>query len=141
MSSLYLTEDVERLLLMKFTGAWDLANEYAPDSDMPKATPALNRTGTNLAHKVDIDRAYRSCEFTQSDQMVLYLRYGCEKTIDQVAEELQFTKGSVKEVLEWAVAELVSELNTAHRRKEARDDADQERELRKVRQRISATMM
>lgn len=129
---MYNVENVEKLLLAFFTGCWGLRPETAPDDDMPKAKPNPKIAGNWMAHKIDIERAWEFCAFGWPEEHALYMRYGRELTAAETAREMNMTKGAVMQVTDAALLDLVYEMNTGAKRREARDDAEQDRELRRL---------
>ena len=126
---MYATETVEKLLLAFFNNLWGGRPEHAPDDDMPKAKANPKLSGSWMAHKVDLERAWKFCGFGWPEEHALYMRYGRELTVAETAREMNMTKRAIQQLTDAAVADLVEEMNTGTKRRAARDDADQTREI------------
>jgi len=129
---MYNAESVEKLLLAFFTGCWGMKPETAPDDDMPKAKANPKLSGSWMAHKVDIERAWEFCGFAWPEEHALMLRYGREFSVAEVGRAMGLTKNGAQKVIDAAVLDLLDEMNTGRRRRELRDDAEQTRELQRL---------
>lgn len=130
----YEREDAERLLVCMFLDLWDsrrdsydprredLNDEVVYDGDpiaeLRQTTKNKAQTGTWMAEKVDIERAWGYASLTPRERLVLELYYGQGLSFQVVGERIERTKKTAFEIRDSALVLLLAELNTAKNRRD-----------------------
>lgn len=84
---------VERLLEAMWN-EWVIVDEFRPDGDMPRAKPNPKLSGTAMAHKVDMERAWQRAGLEPLEQGALYLTIGRGLTQEAAAQGLDTTSST-----------------------------------------------
>lgn len=101
---------VERLLEGMWN-EWVVVDEFRPDADMPRAKPNPKLSGTAMAHKVDIERAWQRADLSPIERGALYLTIGQGLTHEAAGVGLDCHHTTVSRAVERALRGLLVELN------------------------------
>ncbi|UJQ86462.1 hypothetical protein SEA_SUNSETPOINTE_44 [Streptomyces phage SunsetPointe] len=106
---------VETLLPTVWDGAavYGLKNDQAPDPDMPKAATNPKESNTLWAHLIDIRTAWNWAKNTLplAELQVVFMRYGLDRKVEDIAEFQGVNKGTVSRRAERAVGKITAHLN------------------------------
>lgn len=84
-----------RQLLEAMWNGWVVVDEYRPDGDMPRAKPNPSKSGNDMAHRVDIERAWRYAPLSNTTRMALQLTLGRGLTEEAAGVGLDMTRHGV----------------------------------------------
>lgn len=104
---------VERLIpaVWDDSYAYGMSDPAAPDPDMPRSEPDPKLGGTIYAHLADIRSAWRGADVPQVERQALLLRYGLDRTVQDIANNQGIGKTTAHERVERGVGRLVAFLN------------------------------
>lgn len=109
---MYERDEVKSLLEAMWNG-WVLDMPYAPDTDMPRATPDYSKSNSVWAWKIDIERAI---EVLDEDQRTLLREHLGEGTSAKaIAFVLNEPTGEIEAIIEGAISDLLDSLNGTRR--------------------------
>lgn len=98
-------------LLEAMWNGWVVRDEFRPDSDMPRARPNPKTSGTILAHKIDIERAWTNAPLTPGERTALRLTIGDGLTNVAAAAGMGLSDWSVGQYAKTGLAKMAAELN------------------------------
>lgn len=121
----YQPAEVELLLTAYFHGGTlDREEQIEPGAPKTKANPA--RMGNNVAHMIDVERAWRRARLSRNQRVALYLRHERGDTLSEIADWLGLADSTVSEMLQKATAIMAAAMNgrtykeqVVHEREEA----------------------
>ena len=109
----------DRVLAAKLIEAmyneWVIYDEYRPDSDMPRARPNPAKSGTWMAHKIDIERSWDHAPLDGRSRLILAAVHGFGWTHKEIGAELGLSAQRAHAIADAAMETLVATLNGEYR--------------------------
>ena len=90
---------------------YGISNPLAPPPDMPKATANPSHAGSHMVHMADLYQAYRRAGLSLGQRQVLFLRFGLDSLIDEIAWDLSIDERTVRRRLDSGIGKIRASMN------------------------------
>lgn len=105
---------VEQLLPYVWDAEWfyGLGHQTAPDDDMPRGSSDGSKSGSWMAHRIDVTQAWRRCKtLTDDERLRLFAFYAYGWTEAEIARAVGVSQPAVSRSLKRAAGKLATYLN------------------------------
>lgn len=99
-------------------------NPLAPPADMPKAVVNPSHAYTHTAHVADLHRGYQRAGLSTGQRQVLFLRFGFDSLLTEIARDLSIDERTVRRRLDSGISKIGASMNgrPSNRYEEDKDD-------------------